>query len=104
MPHQPPIFTLMPTTASTKEAELFHKIHRSYCAAGREAHACVGRVTIDRLGLTFNCPRCGDARSLFPEEAPRDQGAGIGARDQGSGIRDQDGAAEAAIDAAGERK
>lgn len=70
MPHTPPVFAVLPTTTSAKEAELFRKIHASFCDAGRPAHACVGRFTIDRLGFTLNCPRCGDHRSLFPAAAP----------------------------------
>lgn len=82
MPHTPPVFANLPTTSSAMEARLFRKIHARYCA-GPAAHACVGRITIDRLGMTFNCPRCGDARCLYPEAG--DQGSGIS--NQGAGAR-----------------
>lgn len=65
--HTPPVLCVLPTTTSVKEAKLYSRIHERHCADNRPAHTCVGRISIDRLGITLNCPRCGDHRSLFPK-------------------------------------
>lgn len=62
-----PILCALPTTTSVKEALLYRTIHARCCADGRE-HLCVGQITIDRAGITLSCPRCGDARSMYPRE------------------------------------
>lgn len=67
--HTPPIWCVLPTHTSVKEAELYGKIHERHCADNRPGHLCAGKISIDRLGITLNCPRCGDHRSLFSEEA-----------------------------------
>jgi hypothetical protein len=65
----PPAFCFLPTRTSEKEAELYQKLHGRLCADNRPTHSCAGKVSIDRLGITLSCPRCGDHRSLFPEQA-----------------------------------
>lgn len=68
MPSRPyPILCALPTTTSVKDALLYRTIHTRGCADGREHH-CVGQITIDRLGITLSCPRCGDARSVYPAD------------------------------------
>ncbi len=55
----------MPKVMSAAESELFQKLHASFCARKEESnHACVGRVIMDRNGVTLSCPLCGDHRSV----------------------------------------
>lgn len=53
-----------------READLYRRIRdtllRAHCDDGRDEHRCVGRITLDRDGITLNCARCGDARQLLP--------------------------------------
>ena len=60
------LYCALPTTCSAEETELYRLLRETHCAAGRDAHHCVGQVTIDREGITLSCPRCGDARSVYP--------------------------------------
>lgn len=56
----------LPTHCPPAEVGLYQKIRQLHCEDRRPGHQCQGRVTIDRNGITLSCPRCGDARSLFP--------------------------------------
>lgn len=63
----------MPTSATRSESEIYRSIRdrliKAHCADKRPAHRCAGLITIDREHITFQCPRCGDARQLIqPEE------------------------------------
>jgi predicted RNA-binding Zn-ribbon protein involved in translation (DUF1610 family) len=69
--HTPPLFCFLPTHVPAEEAEAYQAIHAHHCADNRPGHSCAGRITIDRLGITLSCPRCGDHRSLFPTQAGR---------------------------------
>ena len=69
-PH--PLLCALPTTTSVKEAELYQEIRSRHCAAGRDGHHCLGRISIDRAGITLSCPRCGDARSLYTQAGTHD--------------------------------
>lgn len=66
LPKLYPVMCALPTHASEKEAELYQKIRQRHCADGRPGHECQGRIILDRNGVTLSCPRCGDARSVFP--------------------------------------
>jgi predicted RNA-binding Zn-ribbon protein involved in translation (DUF1610 family) len=37
----------------------------AHCADKRPAHMCAGLITIARDHITFQCPRCGDARQII---------------------------------------
>jgi hypothetical protein len=62
----------MPTPATRKESELYRlmrdRLIKAHCADKRPAHRCAGKITIDREHITFQCPRCGDARQLILPE------------------------------------
>jgi predicted RNA-binding Zn-ribbon protein involved in translation (DUF1610 family) len=65
----------MPTHVPAAEAEAYQAVHQHHCADNnRTAHSCAGKITIDRLGITLSCPRCGDHRSLFPTTKGRADG------------------------------
>lgn len=59
----------MPTPAPRQEAEIYRHIRdtlvAAHCADGRPAHRCAGMITIDRDAITFQCPRCGDAKRIL---------------------------------------
>jgi hypothetical protein len=59
----------MPTTLSAAEAAIYQKLRKMHCANGKPGHECSGKVSLDRNGLTLNCPLCGDHRSLYPAPA-----------------------------------
>lgn len=40
---------------------------KAHCDDKRPADRCAGRISIDRKGITLNCPRCGDARQLYAQ-------------------------------------
>lgn len=56
----------MPTQASAEDAEIYQALRHTHCVAGEPGHQCQGRLIIDKNGITASCPRCGDARQLFP--------------------------------------
>lgn len=60
------VFCCLPTGMPADEAAAWQELRRVHCADGRDHHHCLGQVTIDRAGITLSCPRCGDARSLYP--------------------------------------
>ena len=50
------------------QANVYRRIHGVHCdRRGEPGHECKGKVTIDRKGITLQCPLCGDARTLFKE-------------------------------------
>lgn len=59
-------FCEMPRPAPADEAEVYRRMRdlliRAHCADKRPAHRCCGEITIARDHVTFQCPRCGDAR------------------------------------------
>ena len=61
----------MPSPAPRVEAEIYRSLRegivRAHCADKRPAHKCAGTITIDRETITFQCPRCGDARQTLTE-------------------------------------
>jgi hypothetical protein len=61
----------MPKPAPIDEASVYEKIRdlmiASHCADQRPAHRCAGTITITRDAITFQCPRCGDAKQLLGE-------------------------------------
>lgn len=59
----------VPGRLSQKESELFRTIHGAHCARRHESHECSGSLTINRGGVTLNCPLCGDARNVHPPDS-----------------------------------
>jgi hypothetical protein len=59
----------LPSRLPPKEAGMYQLIRKMHCADKRPAHECLGRLIIDRNGITASCPRCGDARSVNPERS-----------------------------------
>lgn len=61
----------MPKPASRSESEIYRHLRdllvRAHCADKRPSHKCAGLITIDRATITFQCPRCGDARKTIVE-------------------------------------
>jgi predicted RNA-binding Zn-ribbon protein involved in translation (DUF1610 family) len=60
------------TPATRTDSDIYRSIRdriiKAHCADKREAHKCAGKITIDREHITFQCPRCGDARNLIRPE------------------------------------
>lgn len=68
LPPKPyPVICALPTHCSPKEAELYQKIRDRHCADGRPGHQCLGRLILDKNGMTASCPRCGDVRMVYPK-------------------------------------
>lgn len=56
----------VPARMDADESAAYRELHRIFCARKDEPdHACSGRVTIDRNGVTVQCPLCGDARRVY---------------------------------------
>ena len=70
MPDLPPkprkIMCCLPTHMPAGDAAVYQQLRQSHCEDRRPGHDCQGRLVIDRNGLTLSCPRCGDARQVFP--------------------------------------
>lgn len=50
-------------------AETLRRAHCAHARSGEPDHACVGRVTVERSGTTFDCRACGPgAEPLAPTE------------------------------------
>lgn len=57
---------LMPAPIPADEAKLYRRLRQAHCARGHQAgQECSGRLTIDRNGITLQCPLCGDARRVY---------------------------------------
>ena len=56
----------VPAPIATEDATLYRLLRESHCDRRAPAHGCAGTVTIDRAGVTLQCPLCGDARGLMP--------------------------------------
>lgn len=54
----------VPGRLTEKETNIYQILRRAHCSDGRTAHDCLGRITIDKNGITASCPRCGDSRSV----------------------------------------
>lgn len=65
----------MPSPAPRGEAEIYRalrdKLVTAHCANKRPSHRCAGLITIDRESITFQCPRCGDAKQVLTEGEKR---------------------------------
>ena len=62
---------LTPKTMQAKEAAFYQKIRALHCDRKAASHDCSGRVTLDRNGISLQCPLCGDVRSVYPKpQAP----------------------------------
>jgi len=57
----------MPEAMSVGEQRLYEKIRVVHCERAQVSHECLGRMTIDRRGVTLQCPLCGDARNIYPK-------------------------------------
>lgn len=61
----------MPKPAPRDEAEIYRSLRdrlvKAHCADRRPAHKCAGLITIDRESITFQCPRCGDAKQTLTD-------------------------------------
>lgn len=56
----------VPQACDVHEIELYRKFHSMHCARREKGeHDCMGRVTLDRNGVTLQCPRCGDSRKVY---------------------------------------
>lgn len=60
----------VPGPILAEDAALYRLLRESHCDRNAAAHLCAGRVTIDRAGVTLQCPLCGDARGLMPPVVP----------------------------------
>lgn len=56
---------LMPAVMEPLEAQLYEKVRHFHCDQKKASHECHGRVTLDRNGMTLQCPLCGDHRSVY---------------------------------------
>lgn len=56
----------VPASEATIYEKLRARIVNAHCAAGRGAHQCCGRITLDRQHVTLSCRLCGDARLNMP--------------------------------------
>jgi hypothetical protein len=62
----------MPKRMHAIEAQLYERIRTLHCDRNAASHDCSGRVTLDRNGMTLQCPLCGDCRTVYPrDEAAR---------------------------------
>lgn len=64
---------LMPSAMDPVEAQLYEKVRTFHCDRKAESHACRGRVTLDRNGMTLSCPLCGDHRTVYRKVEANDQ-------------------------------
>ncbi len=51
-----------------QEAEIYRKLREMHCGQQDASHDCIGVVSLDRLGITVRCKRCGDGRQTYPQE------------------------------------
>lgn len=58
---------LMPSVMPALDAQLYQKLRALHCERAEESHDCSGRVTLDRNGITLQCPLCGDSRQVYPK-------------------------------------
>lgn len=55
-----------PKRLPAEHSDFYRKLHRAHCAHKDEpGHDCQGRLTVDRNGVTLQCPLCGDARKVY---------------------------------------
>jgi hypothetical protein len=55
----------VPSVMDPTEMALYEKVRAVHCAQKKPSHDCHGRVTLDRNGMTLQCPLCGDTRSVY---------------------------------------
>lgn len=61
----------MPAPIAAADVPMYRLLRELHCDRNAAAHQCAGKVTIDRDGVTVQCPLCGDARGVMPVVAPR---------------------------------
>lgn len=59
----------VPEEMDPVEARLYERVRTIHCAQKSPSHACHGRVTLDRNGMSLQCPLCGDQRSVYRRRA-----------------------------------
>ena len=59
----------MPSPIRPPEAQLCEKIRTLNCDRKRQRHDYSGRVTLDRNGMTLQCPLCGDHHSVWSDKS-----------------------------------
>lgn len=55
----------MPSAMDPIEARLYERVRTIHCDRKVASHDCHGRVTLDRNGMTLQCPLCGDNRTVY---------------------------------------
>ena len=60
----------VPKRVPPEDAAAYQALREAHCEQKHPSRDCSGRITLDRSGVTLTCPICGDARSLYPKEAP----------------------------------
>lgn len=55
----------IPAVMDPIEAKLYERMRTIHCDRKAESHGCHGRVTLDRNGMTLQCPICGDNRTIY---------------------------------------
>jgi hypothetical protein len=60
----------IPTPIAVEDAALYRLLREAHCDRNATAHQCAGKVTIDRAGVSLQCPLCGDARGVMPPQLP----------------------------------
>lgn len=59
----------VPATLPDADACAYRMLMAAHCDQGHtDPKLCVGKVTIDRNGVTTSCPICGDARATWPDD------------------------------------
>ena len=58
----------IPTPMPAAEAKVYRTLREAHCGQAHASHDCIGVVSLDQRGITMRCKRCGDARSLYPED------------------------------------
>lgn len=68
----------MPSAMDPIEAQLYERVRTIHCDRKAASHDCRGRVTLDRNGMTLQCPLCGDNRTIYRTSAARSEGVEVG--------------------------
>lgn len=63
-----PELCLLPDDIDPREVALYQLLRRLHCDRKAASHDCHGRVSLDRNGITLQCPLCGDCRRVYPKE------------------------------------
>lgn len=65
----PKDYCVLPPVLDPTEARIYRTLRTAHCEDKHASGDCQGRLVIDRNGITLTCPRCGDARMIYPKEA-----------------------------------